>query len=888
MSGDGERDGAPDIEAALAQLLEQLEAEPNLRNEELLSAAPEPLRAKLDQRLTSLRQTGLLPSGSQVKPGALLLDRFELEVVVGEGGMGRVFSAFDRHLGRQVAIKVLRRFDANSPRRERFLNEARVSARLEHPAILGLHELLELPSGEPLLIMPLVGGKSLSETMERDPAALSTRRRVEIVRRVAEALAYAHEQGVLHRDLKPSNVMIGSHGEVLLMDWGLARIRGVDELASDVSPLDPKSPESPTMSRTGDRLGTPGYMAPEQERGEPRAIDERTDVYGLGALLRRVLSDWRPHSSQREADHPEPQGAGKPSMPAELDAISSRCLAADPDNRYPSVNAVLSDLEAFLEDRQGEAWRDGLLVRTAKAARRHPLVASAAIAVPLIALLAVLLVKVGDDLRRERMDMKVQRQELQRKQQAEDDQLAIGELRRLQEAWIGPKRSAPYKERELDSSRRLVSGLAQHGLDLAAASPEELLAKLVETADRNPLLAEQMEYALHELAYHIINARVPAVPGTLSVPQSDGEDAGIAGATTDPWFNWIAAENLWAVPTWNALLPTLDQLNIDPWRHDIWLRLKELWLKRSPHIEPFDIDSVVKNRSGPDVILAARAWHSELVRKNGLSRTDADHRMRDLVRGATVSDPSSYRAQYKVALLDDLVQDRAALPLAHNVLALAHATAANALRPESYQALHQRAISLAELAAAFGRLAGQLNDEEKAAAAEVAASEFTKLSRDVYLRCLELQPDDIGTLCNYSRAVADTHPDEAFQVLERAYSLQPDDPHVLESYSDFVADKLGQPGSPLDLEILQRWAAATPDNWQPYQYLLGTLFSQGRLDEARSLVGEWREAVPSLPQTRHGVQRNLGPVESRLARIAELLGQEPAVASELLTRALRD
>jgi len=229
--------------------------------------------------------------------------RYQLESEIGRGGLGIVYAARDRDLERRVALKVLDSAMAG---------EAQIIARLEHPAIVPIYESGTLPDGRAFYAMKLVAGARLDRYLE-DPHSLAERLR--IIRRVGEALAFAHSRGEIHRDLKPQNVMVGEFGEVYVMDWGVPAV-----------------------------AGTPAFRAPEP------ALDPRSDIYALGALLRSVLPD--------------------PAPPA-LAAVAAKAMSADPAARYPGAAALLADIERFQEGLAVEAWTEPLPHRLRRFATRN-------------------------------------------------------------------------------------------------------------------------------------------------------------------------------------------------------------------------------------------------------------------------------------------------------------------------------------------------------------------------------------------------------------------------------------------------------------------------------------------------------------------------------------
>jgi tetratricopeptide (TPR) repeat protein len=283
-------------------------------------------------------------------------EEYRIERELARGGMGRILLATDRQ-GRRVAVKVL--LNPGEANTERFVREMQITARLQHPAIVTLHEAGRWPSGEPFFSMKLVEGSSLTEALE---AASSLRARLELVPRLiaaTDALAYAHHHGVIHRDLKPSNILVGAFGETVVIDWGLARVQRSRGAESGVSPTESNERTLDTpddlddLTLSGAALGTPAYMPPEQARG--LAVSERSDVYGLGAILYHLLSGGAPYvgTSARDviervlAGPPRPLESRVPAMPADLGAIVRKAMMPDPADRYPSAREMADDLRRF-------------------------------------------------------------------------------------------------------------------------------------------------------------------------------------------------------------------------------------------------------------------------------------------------------------------------------------------------------------------------------------------------------------------------------------------------------------------------------------------------------------------------------------------------------------
>jgi eukaryotic-like serine/threonine-protein kinase len=282
--------------------------------------------------------------------------RYEILDRLGEGGMGVVYLARDRELGREVALKVLRAPDPSPEERDRILREARILASLEHPGIVPVHDVAVLPDGRVFYVMKRVRG-------ERLDAARSARSRAELLRvfrQVCNTVAFAHAAGVIHRDLKPQNVMLGAFGEVLVLDWGVAKLRG---RAVEVPPGTGVQPTGENTA-TGTVMGTPGYMAPEQLTGNSAAVDERTDVFGLGGILCFLLT----------GDHPSaglPEGERWLAVPAPLRAICERARATMPELRYRLASELAADVANYLDALPVTAHREGLFERTRRVAARH-------------------------------------------------------------------------------------------------------------------------------------------------------------------------------------------------------------------------------------------------------------------------------------------------------------------------------------------------------------------------------------------------------------------------------------------------------------------------------------------------------------------------------------
>lgn len=281
--------------------------------------------------------------------------QYVLVGMLGQGGMGQVWKAWDTKLSRWTALKFLTLTDESS--RKRFEREARLAARLRHPHVCAVYEVGE-HQGRHFIAMEFVDGVSLGK------ANLSIREAADVISKIARALEEAHRQDVIHRDLKPDNLMITKAGRPYVMDFGLAKV------------LEAES----SLSVSGDVMGTPVFMSPEQARGEVDKIDARTDVYSLGATLYTLLTGQKPFQGKTSMEivlkvvnqEPAPPRSLKPEIPAALEAIVRKAMEKDPGLRYPTAIGLAEDLERFLADEEVEARPPSLSRRVAVRLRRNP------------------------------------------------------------------------------------------------------------------------------------------------------------------------------------------------------------------------------------------------------------------------------------------------------------------------------------------------------------------------------------------------------------------------------------------------------------------------------------------------------------------------------------
>lgn len=317
---------------------------------------------------------------------------------IARGGMGRILSVQDRRIGRPVALKELLTTDAKA--RARFEREARVTALLQHPAIVPIYEVGTWENGEPFYTMRRVEGMSLDKLIERTPQLDDRLALLPNVLAVADALAYAHSRGVIHRDLKPANILIGAFGETVVIDWGLAKLLQSAEADTDDTVDVPTRPSDQALTIAGHAVGTPGYMPIEQANA--REVDERADVYALGATLYHVLTGKMPyadsgngHEVLAKLRREPPIAVDKltPGVPSDLLALVDKAMARHPADRYASANELADDLRRFVTGKLVAVHRYTTWQLARRWVRRHRAAIAVAVAA-LTVLTAVLTVSI--------------------------------------------------------------------------------------------------------------------------------------------------------------------------------------------------------------------------------------------------------------------------------------------------------------------------------------------------------------------------------------------------------------------------------------------------------------------------------------------------------------
>lgn len=393
---DAERGAVEDhlAECALCQAsLEQLAVGDGTFSIGHHSRMPVPAHAEFDAGLVHRIERELRKPASVVSATANISSEFDFRRLVGTGGLGEVYAVHDADLQREVALKVLKADHQHSAaRRQRFVREYSITSGLDHPGVVPVFGIGRLSDGRDFYLMRLVRGRALSEQirelhaghpkLSRDNAPF--RELLHSVMTVCDTIQFAHNKQIIHRDLKPANVMVDEDGATLVLDWGLAKRRGDEDLPGDDA-------IEADHTQDGHRLGSPPYMAPEQAAGRHSDVNQRTDVYAIGAILFDVLTGKPPHqrrSPKRSAGHadnsqlamlqriatvPAPEPAAiKTGIPRELNSICAKAMAFHPGDRYATAAELKQDLERWLIGQRVAAHRYSVAGRVSNWMRRHP------------------------------------------------------------------------------------------------------------------------------------------------------------------------------------------------------------------------------------------------------------------------------------------------------------------------------------------------------------------------------------------------------------------------------------------------------------------------------------------------------------------------------------
>lgn len=430
--------------------------------------------------------------------------RYARTRVHGEGGLGVVWSAVDRSIGREVALKELRSGGGPSSRVwSRFLQEARITGQLEHPGIVPIYEVARDPdTGRPYYTMRFVKGLTLAEACARYTARraadgrgdpLAFRALLDAFVGVCQAVAYAHSRGVIHRDLKGQNVVLGDFGEAIVLDWGLAKVLGEpdDDRVAAIVPDAPDRPGHATVE--GQVAGTPSYMPPEQANGEVAKVDRRSDVYSLGAILYEIITGQPPFDrgsairtlKRVQQGDLKPPREVDPAAPRALEAICLKAMRRERDDRYQSASDLAAEVRRFLADEPVDAYPEAWTARLARWARKHK--ATVTTAAILLAASAVGLAVGNVLIGRERDRVRAQREIARR---AVDDMYTD-----VAEQWL-EDRSDPLQQQFFERALAAFEAQADDAGDVPSAPPAAPPGRKAEPEDpvRKAFLERSLAY----------------------------------------------------------------------------------------------------------------------------------------------------------------------------------------------------------------------------------------------------------------------------------------------------------------------------------------------------------------------------------------------------------
>ena len=412
-------------------------------------------------------------------------EKYKLLGEIGRGSMGAILRGFDRDVRREIAMKVMLEQRPTAGQLSRFLEEGQITGQLEHPNVPPVHEIGLDAKGRLYFSMKLVRGRSLHDRLQDvlddlDHSDHGQKRfplhaRLDVFRKICDAISFAHSRGVLHRDLKPENIMVGQFGEVQVMDWGLAKLLGRTEEVDDddddqVLVTSDRVEEGAIRTMQGAVAGTPAYMAPEQARGENATLDERADVYALGAILYELLVFHPPYDgdslievlnqvkagalvtpTDRLRKWPQLRAAGVV-VPVELEAVVLRAMEPESRRRYRTVRELKADIDAWLANEPVSAHRDTALERIIKWGRRHPTRALGSAAAVLLVLITGLVFSVMwamySDAQRQADTIALEKAESDRKQAEETAKVAKLQADNAEKAAVLERERASRSEAE--------------------------------------------------------------------------------------------------------------------------------------------------------------------------------------------------------------------------------------------------------------------------------------------------------------------------------------------------------------------------------------------------------------------------------------------------------
>jgi serine/threonine protein kinase/Flp pilus assembly protein TadD len=816
--------------------------------------------------------------------------RFRILRPHARGGLGEVFVALDAELHREVALKqILDSHADDQVSRQRFLLEAEVTGGLEHPGIVPVYGLGTYGDGRPYYAMRFIRGDSLKEAIEHfhadaalqtDPGQRSLELR-KLLRRffdLCNAIDYAHSRGVLHRDIKPGNVIVGKHGETLVVDWGLAKPTGRSDAGSGERTLRPSSASGSVETLPGSAMGTPAYMSPEQAEGDLDRLGPRSDVYSLGATLYCLLTGRPPFAGDlgevlravQQGGFPPPR-ATDPSIDRALEAVCLKAMAVRPEDRYGSCRALAEEVERWMADEPVSAWPEPLSRQARRWARRHrPAVtgAAAAVLVGLIGLAAAASVYLQQrQAQGSRLALAVREVSLLRDQAQADTE---GDPVKWHAALQAVKRAEDLLGPLIDvESQRRVRELADQVATATEAAERDakLLREAVDIrsaeADDPDGLATEAAYArVFRDAEIDIDERGPEAAGA----QIKGRPAGVVLALAAALDDW-AAQRRRARPKdmdgWKRLVATARVADPEPTRD----RLRQLWSEPDREAEREPLLQLAKEAD-------PRGWPpaSLVLLAGALAGAGERDAAADLLRRSQAEHPGDVWLNY------DLGRELENLHPPRTEEAIRFYSVARALRPETAHELahaldgrghgDEAAVVFRDLTRIrsgngrhWGCLGQLLQERGDRAGASAALEEAVTALRET----IRLKPDvarahsDLGLALRAQRRLA-----EAIDAYREAIRLKPDYAEALTNLGIALQDQgaLAEAIAPYREAIRLK-----PGYAEPHTYLGNALRRQGKLAEA---IAEHREAIRLKPDYAEA-HCNLGIALRNQGKLAEAI-----------------
>ncbi len=803
----------------------------------------------------TLAKTGAGPEASMLLTGEGLHDgsagRYQVLGEIARGGMGAVLRGRDPDLGRDLALKVLLgQHSERSDLVDRFVEEAQICGQLQHPGVVPVYELGTLADNRPFFTMKLVKGQTLSGLLaERSSPTAELPRFLGIFEAVCQTVGYAHSRGVIHRDLKPSNVMVGSFGEVQVMDWGLAKVLPTDgqkeparePVRNETVIATARSIGDSDASHTGSVLGTPAYMAPEQARGETESIDRRADVFALGSILCEILTGAPAFSGGSAIEILTAAGRGDTAAAlerlatretdAELLTLARDCLAARAQDRPADAGVVAARITGYLAGVQ-ERLRRAELARVeadarAQGERKRRLLATA-LAAAVVALMAIggTGAAVYIQQRRDqatRLDLAL-REVYRLRDQARDD--AAGDPAKWHEALAAVERAADMLGPLSDSpSRGEVLALRQEVAAAAEAADRDsaLLNSLIQirAAKANDPFGEMGDRA-YTWVFHLAGLDIDELEPDAAAAQIGTRPAGVIpmlAAALDDWAAQRRKARPKDIESWGRLIAVARAADPDETRN----RLRAVWLQPEGKAQREPLLALAKEAD-------PRQWPVQTLTLLATSLLDADEpaTAADLLERAQKRYPGDVWINHTLGRCLEVVQP----PRLDD--AIRFYTAARALRPETAH-----------------YLAHALNQRGRVDEALAVFEDLTERSREngSHWACLAALRETSGDHDGARKALQ-----SAYSILRGTLARRPDDvaTHVnlaglLGNVAHNYAESAAEYRAALKLE---------PENMKAHFGLGNALREQGKLDEAATL---YRATIRIKP--------DFGPAHNNLAYI---------------------